>query len=142
MCQNLINADFRGNVYVVQGENVLLEYVGGFADLANRIPNTLETKFASASAGKVFVAVGILQLIEKGKLHFRDTLGSLLDMDLHQIDADVTVEQLRELFGERIASLVHAESDQFTEGVSEEDSWHDRKKAAIDRLAAASGPSS
>lgn len=94
MCQNLINADFRGNVYVVQGENVLLEYVGGFADLANRIPNTLETKFASASAGKVFVAVGILQLIEKGKLHFRDTLGSLLDMDLHQIDADVTVEQL------------------------------------------------
>ena len=53
-------------------------------------------------------------------------------------DTDVTVEQLREQFGERIASLVHDESDQFTEGVSEEDSWHDRKKAAIDRLAAAS----
>ena len=52
-------------------------------------------------------------------------------------DTDVTVEQLRELFGERIADLVHAESDQFTEGVSEEDSWHDRKQAAIDRLAAA-----
>lgn len=33
---------------------------------------------------------------------------------------------------------MHAESDQFTEGVSEEDSWHDRKQAAIDRLAAAS----
>jgi Guanosine polyphosphate pyrophosphohydrolases/synthetases len=53
-------------------------------------------------------------------------------------DTDVTVEQLRAEFGERIASLVHAESDQFTEGVSEEDSWHDRKQAAIDRLAAAS----
>ena len=52
-------------------------------------------------------------------------------------DTDVTVEQLREQFGERIAGLVHAESDQFTEGVSEEDSWHDRKQAAIDRLAAA-----
>lgn len=52
-------------------------------------------------------------------------------------DTDVTVEQLREAFGERIAELVHAESDQFTEGVSEEDSWHDRKQAAIDRLAAA-----
>jgi len=52
-------------------------------------------------------------------------------------DTDVTVEQLREQFGERIADLVHAESDQFTEGVSEEDSWHDRKQAAIDRLAAA-----
>lgn len=52
-------------------------------------------------------------------------------------DTDVTYEQLYEAFGERIAHLVHAESDQFTEGVSEEDSWHDRKQAAIDRLAAA-----
>ena len=53
-------------------------------------------------------------------------------------DTEVTVEQIREAFGERVANLVHAESDQFTEGVSEEDSWHDRKQAAIDRLAAAS----
>ena len=53
-------------------------------------------------------------------------------------DTDVTVEELRREFGDRVAELVHAESDQFTEGVSEEDSWHDRKQAAIDRLAAAS----
>ena len=53
-------------------------------------------------------------------------------------DTDVTVEQIRARFGDRIAELVHSESDQFTEGVSEEDSWHDRKQAAIDRLAAAS----
>ena len=53
-------------------------------------------------------------------------------------DTDVTVEDIRREFCDRIADLVHAESDQFTEGVSEEDSWHDRKQAAIDRLAAAS----
>ncbi len=53
-------------------------------------------------------------------------------------DTDVTVEDIRREFGDRIADLVHAESDQFPEGVSEEDSWHDRKQAAIDRLAAAS----
>ena len=53
-------------------------------------------------------------------------------------DTDVTVEDIRHEFGDRVAELVHAESDQFTEGVSEEDSWHDRKQAAIDRLAAAS----
>ena len=49
----------------------------------------------------------------------------------------MTVEDIRREFGDRVAELVHAESDQFTEGVSEEDSWHDRKQAAIDRLAAA-----
>jgi len=53
-------------------------------------------------------------------------------------DTNVTVEDIRAEFGERVAELVHSESDQFTEGVSEEDSWHDRKQAAIDRLAAAS----
>ena len=52
-------------------------------------------------------------------------------------DTEVTVEDIRREFGDRIADLVHAESDQFTEGVSEEDSWHDRKQAAIDRLVAA-----
>lgn len=53
-------------------------------------------------------------------------------------DTDVTVEEIRQLFGGRVAELVHAESDQYTGGVSEEDSWHDRKQAAIDRLASAS----
>ena len=52
-------------------------------------------------------------------------------------DTDVTVEDIRREFGDRIADLVHAESDRFTEGVSEEDSWHERKQAAIERLAAA-----
>ena len=89
-----IDGNFRGNIYIVQDNEVLCENVTGFADLANEVPNSLETKFASASAGKVFVAVGILQLIEQGKIKFDDTLGKLLDIDLHNIDADVTVEQL------------------------------------------------
>ena len=65
--KELIDIKFRGNVYIVQDNKVLCENVTGFADLANEIPNSLDTKFASASAGKVFVAVGILQLIEQGK---------------------------------------------------------------------------
>jgi myo-inositol-1(or 4)-monophosphatase len=53
-------------------------------------------------------------------------------------DTPVTVEQIRAEFGPRIADLVASESDTFEEGVSEEDSWHARKQAAIDRLAKAS----
>jgi len=53
-------------------------------------------------------------------------------------DTDVTIEEIRELFGDRIAEIVLSESDTFEEGVSEEESWHSRKKAAIDRLANAS----
>ena len=53
-------------------------------------------------------------------------------------DTDVTIEQIRVEFGDRIASLVASESDIKVSGVSSEESWHIRKQAAIDRLAAAS----
>ena len=53
-------------------------------------------------------------------------------------DTDTTVEQIRTEFGDRIASLVASESDIVLDGVSEEDSWHALKQAAIDRLARAS----
>lgn len=58
-------------------------------------------------------------------------------------DTDVTVEDIRREFGERIAALVHTESDQLdgvvfdAEKGDEEATWHARKQAAIDRLAAA-----
>ena len=50
-------------------------------------------------------------------------------------DTDVTVDQIRSEFGDRIASLVAAETDAVMEGKSENETWHERKKAAIDRLA-------
>ncbi len=53
-------------------------------------------------------------------------------------DTDVTVEQLRVLFGERIASIVAAESDSVIEGMNEEESWHTRKLEGIERLRRAS----
>ncbi len=89
-----MDTDFRGNAFIIKNGEVLLEYCGGYADLANEIPNTPETRFATASMGKTFVAVGILQLIEAGRLHLEDTLGALLDFDLKQIDPEVTVKQL------------------------------------------------
>ena len=52
-------------------------------------------------------------------------------------DTDVTIEQIRAEFGDRVADLVKDESDVFVEGVSEQDSWHDRKRAAIERIAKA-----
>ncbi|MCQ2171532.1 MAG: HD domain-containing protein [Bacteroidales bacterium] len=52
-------------------------------------------------------------------------------------DTGVSIDDIRSEFGDRVADIVKAESDVFTEGLSEEASWHDRKKAAIDRLAAA-----
>lgn len=94
MYEELIAPSFRGVAYVLRNDEVVLEYAGGCRDYANELPNTIDTKFASASAGKVFVAVGILQLIEKGKLRFEDTIGELIRIDWKDIDPGITVEQL------------------------------------------------
>lgn len=53
-------------------------------------------------------------------------------------DTDITIEQIRAEFGDRITSLVGAETDDVVDGQSEEESWHDRKLAAINRLSKAS----
>lgn len=108
----MIDRNFRGNICIIKDNEVLYENATGYADLANEVQNSLETKFASASAGKVFVAVAILQLIEQGKVQFEDTVGTLIDMDLGQIDKDVTVRQL----------LTHTSGvpDYFDESVMEE----------------------
>lgn len=92
--KEVIDSNFRGNICIVQNGKILYEKESGFSDLPNEIPNAAGTKFASASAGKVFVAVGILQLIEEGRIRFDDTLGMLLDISLNDIDRDVTVKQL------------------------------------------------
>lgn len=59
---------------------------------------------------------------------------------LHDVveDTDITSDTIQKLFGEKIASLVVAESDEKIEGKTEEESWKDRKKQAIDRLKNAS----
>lgn len=53
-------------------------------------------------------------------------------------DTDVTVEQIRNEFGDRIASIVAAESDNSHESKDDIENWRARKQAAIDRLATAS----
>lgn len=55
---------------------------------------------------------------------------------LHDVveDTDVTVEQLRAEFGDRIANIVAAESDNMNEGITNESSWQDRKLAALKKL--------
>lgn len=59
-------------------------------------------------------------------------------------DTDVTVEQIRAEFGERVAALVASESDNVVEGMNEDkvvhssSNWKERKRVAIERLAHAS----
>jgi CubicO group peptidase (beta-lactamase class C family) len=115
----LIGQDFSGVILVRRNNESIFQKSYGYADINNKIPNEIETKFATASAGKVFVAVGILQLIEKGKLCLNDSIGNILDFDLKSIDKNITIKQL----------LTHTSGipDYFDESIMEEyaELWKD-----------------
>lgn len=53
-------------------------------------------------------------------------------------DTDVTIEQIRAEFGDRVASFVAAESDEPHQRPDSVENWRARKQAAIDRIARAS----
>lgn len=115
----LVNENFSGVVSVVRNDEILFRKAFGYRDMANKIPNKTDTKFGTASAGKVFVAAAILQLIEKGKLDLESNIGEFIDLDLKAIDRNITVRQL----------LNHTSGipDYFDESIMDEyaELWHD-----------------
>lgn len=90
----LIDKEFSGAISVRKNSDVVFQKAYGFADIPNKVLNELDTKFQTASAGKVFVAVAILQLIEMRELSFDDTIGKILTFDLKDIDKEITIKQL------------------------------------------------
>ncbi|MDR2183549.1 MAG: beta-lactamase family protein [Clostridiales bacterium] len=92
--ENLIENGFNGVVSVSKNSEAIFKKAYGYADLSNKRPNQTDTKFGTASAGKAFVAVGIMKLIEDGMLSLESKIGDLLDFDLREIAKDITVKQL------------------------------------------------
>lgn len=90
----IVKADFNGVISVSQGGEPLFKKAYGYADLPNKRPNTIDTKFGTASAGKAFVAVAIFKLIEEGRLSLGSEIGSLVNFDLKAISGKITVVQL------------------------------------------------
>ena len=89
-----IPSSFSGAVSITEHCVPIFQNAYGYADIANEVPNAIETKFATASVGKVFTAVAILQLIERRVLSFDESIGDLLNIDLLAVDLSVTIRQL------------------------------------------------
>ncbi len=87
-------AKVPGLQYVVtEAGGTLFERAGGWADIQNRRPMTLDTGLMAYSMTKTFTAVAVLQLVERGKLRLDDP------MDLHLPDTPyrgrgITIRQL------------------------------------------------
>ena len=66
--------DLSGSLLIAQGDKPIYERSFGFADAKRASKVTPETRFGMASGSKMFTALAIAQLAEKGKLSYSDPL--------------------------------------------------------------------
>lgn len=86
---------FSGAILVAQGGRVLFQKAYGLADRAGAKPNTLDTQFRFGSMGKMFTAVAIMQLVERGKVDLEAPIGRYLaDYPNQDVATKVTVAHL------------------------------------------------
>jgi CubicO group peptidase (beta-lactamase class C family) len=86
---------FSGTVLVARGERVVYARGFGLAERDHGVPNGVDTRYTTASMGKMFTAVAIAQLVEAGRLRLDDTLARVLpDYPNAERAGRVTIRQL------------------------------------------------
>jgi len=111
---------FSGVVLVqAQGEAVFAKGYG-WANRAEAMPNTINTRFAMASGCKTFTSVAVCQLVDQGLLAFETRLKDCLEIAFPAFDPQITVHHL----------LTHSAGipDYFDEEVMNDYAalWHER----------------
>jgi len=85
---------FSGVIELRKSNRPIYKRAFGMANRSDSIPNNIATRFAIASGCKIFTAVAICQLIEKGVIAFDSRLKDCLDLEFPNFDPDVRVYHL------------------------------------------------
>jgi D-alanyl-D-alanine carboxypeptidase len=83
-----------GVALVAKDGRPVFERAYGFADRANRIPNTIGTRFNLGSINKTFTQTAIAQLAAQGKLAPADPLSKFLPNHPQEVSRSATIQQL------------------------------------------------
>ena len=90
----LADHDFSGVVLVKRGNATLYEAAAGLATPRWGIPNTMDTRFDTASITKLFTSVAVLDLVGKGELDLETSIHHYVDLERTTISPQVTLLHL------------------------------------------------
>lgn len=90
----LADNDFSGTVLIKKGAATLFEHAAGLATPRWNVPNTMDTRFDTASITKLFTSVGVLQLVGKGDLDLETSIHHYVDLEGTTISPAVTLLHL------------------------------------------------
>ncbi len=85
---------FSGALLLARGDTIVVREAYGLADRDEKIPNTVDTRFRTASMGKMFTAVAVLRLVQDGKLKLDDPVAKVVPALDGKPVAKATIQQL------------------------------------------------
>lgn len=90
----LADNDFSGVVLIRDGADTVYEAAAGLASRRWSVPNTMQTRFDTASITKLFTSVGVLQQVGLGNLDLETSIHHYVDLEGTMIGPDVTLLHL------------------------------------------------
>lgn len=116
LIEKSIEVHYSGTVFAKQNDSQF-KFCNGDANRSEQLQNTINTRFGIASGCKLFTAIAIGQLVDKGLLTFDTRLSDCLSIKFPQFDPHITIHHL----------LTHSSGipDYFDEAVMDdfEDLW-------------------
>ena len=95
LAQDVAADRFAGTIMVMRHGRVIYQSASGLADRTACTPVTMDTMFRIGSANKMFTAVGVLQLVERGLVSLDAPVGTYLrDYPNREFAGSVTIRQL------------------------------------------------
>lgn len=85
---------FIGSVLISQDNHILYQKSFGYADIAGNKKNTKKSIFSIASLTKSFTAVGIMKLVEDGKLTLETPISTYFPNFMPDFSKDITIQHL------------------------------------------------
>jgi len=92
--QLLEKNNFSGSIVIKTKDQVVYHQAFGYRDRANQIENRTDTAFGIASGTKTFTALGILKLIDQGRLTLDSKLFDYIERPYESYDKEVTLRQV------------------------------------------------
>ncbi|GEA07740.1 penicillin-binding protein [Alteromonas sp. KUL42] len=87
--------EFSGSILIAKNEEILIHEAIGYFDRAEKKPLDTDAKFRLGSLNKMFTSVGILLLVEKGKINLDEPMNTYLpNFKNKSISEFVTVHHL------------------------------------------------
>lgn len=85
---------FSGAILIENEREIIFKQGYGYANRSDKIKNKTNTRFGMASGCKVFTAVAICQLVERGLLDFDTFIKDCLEIPFPNFDPKITVHHL------------------------------------------------